>query len=792
MIEIGKRAKIQVKWKVSPYEYNEEKRNSLISIVAKKYGIKKDSVKIIPDFYLLAKDGELNVELLNNIQNPKFHLELFKEYLTINKIENCDFDFIKKIDSEINGLIDYHAYETHRQYTVKWVRWKNFLSYGQDNFFDFRNVSGLALLNGEPANQSGKTTFAIDLLHFLLFGKTDKADKQEKIFNKWLAEETEVVVEGCISINGEDYLIKRTLTRPQLKKRTASSKTTQKVEYYHFINDTDLEELEDYVENKQEENSVQTNKIIKENIGNEDDFDLIICATNSNIDELIEKKPTERGKILSRWIGLLPLEEKGLVAAERYKTEIKPYLLSNKYNIATLTDEIEAFQKNLDGLVKEVGECEKSNENYTNLINELEENKKILYQSKQSVKDNISTIDITTLNTEIERLKESGLKKKSEIESLTEQINSIDVGEFNEDEYLGWFNKKLEITNELSELRAEYKHLSNQINDLKKGEYCPTCGRKLENVDNTSKINELQARMEELVSVGKEKNTNITEIDAILEKMKIARENFNKKSQLKLSLSACEVQISNMRTALRDKLQTRNEINENLDAIKRNNDIDIRIRNCEFTLRDYYSRKEDNIRKIENYKNGIDYTSQEIKTRNEIIERLKEEESIIRNWDIYLKMVGKKGISNMVLRKSLPIINAQLVHLLTDLCDFNVEIEMKENGDVGFYIIKNGVKADISSGSGFEKTISALALRFVLGKNSVIPKMGIIVLDELFGRVASENLDNIKTLLDRVSDDYRTMIIVSHLDTIKDWCSTIITVCKDENGVSHLKTRDNK
>ena len=31
----------------------------------------------------------------------------------------------------------------------------------------------LVLLNGEPANKSGKSTFAYDLLHFLLFGKTN-------------------------------------------------------------------------------------------------------------------------------------------------------------------------------------------------------------------------------------------------------------------------------------------------------------------------------------------------------------------------------------------------------------------------------------------------------------------------------------------------------------------------------------------------------------------------------------------------------------------------------------------
>lgn len=789
MIKIGKNAKIQIKWKVSPYEYNDEKRNSLIAIAAKKYGLTKDRIKIIPDFIMLDNDCSMNIELMNNVQNPQFQLELFKEYLKVNDITNCDFEFIKKIDNEINGMMDYQVYETHRNYSVNWIRWSNFLSYGHDNFFDFNKISDLVLLNGEPANQSGKTTFAIDLLHFLLFGKTDKAATQDKIFNKWLKEDTEVVVEGCITINGEDYVIKRTLSRPQLKKRTSSSKTTQKVEYYKLVNN-ELEELEEYAENQQEESSVKTNKVIKDNIGNEDDFDLIICATSENLDDLINKKPTERGRILSRWIGLLPLEEKGIIANERYKTEIKPYLLSNKFNTETLSQEIEGFQQNLNGLEKQINELVNYNEEYTKLILNLEETKKTLYSSKKPIKENLSKVDIATLDADIERLKTNGLKKKDEIERLTQQISEINVGEFSEDAYTELYNKKLKISNELVSLRSEYKHLASQINDLTRGEYCPTCGRKFEDVDNSSKIAELREKQQQLYNQGIESNKELKEIDEMLDKMKESRANFQLKSELKIKLSACEVQISNMRNDIREKLQTRKEINENIDAIRNNNEIDVKINNCQVTLSDYYGRKEENIRRIENYKNGVEYSTQEINTRKEIIDKLHEEASIIANWEVYLKMVGKKGVSNMVLRKALPIINAQLVHLLNDICDFNVEIEMKENGDVGFFIIKDGVKSDINSASGFEKTASALALRFVLAKNSVIPKMGIVVLDELFGRVAMENLDNIKTLLDRVKGDYKSMILVSHLDTIKDWCSSVITVCKDEDGVSHLKTRD--
>ena len=41
MINVGKNAKLQFHWKVSPYDYSEEKMNEIIAKASKKYGIKK-------------------------------------------------------------------------------------------------------------------------------------------------------------------------------------------------------------------------------------------------------------------------------------------------------------------------------------------------------------------------------------------------------------------------------------------------------------------------------------------------------------------------------------------------------------------------------------------------------------------------------------------------------------------------------------------------------------------------------------------------------------------------------
>ena len=265
MLEVGKNSRITFHWKVSPYDFSKDKLNSIISKASKKYSIPKDKIRVIPDFISIDEKGSeisINKDIIQNIQDPNFQIKLFKDYLKLNNIDGYDFELIKKIDADINGKIDYQVYDKYRRYSIKWVRWDNFLSYGTDNYFDFTNLRDIVLLSGKPSNQSGKTTFAIDLLHFLLFGKTEKAEVQSKIFNKHIPEATNVVVEGCLTIDGEDYIIKRTLSRPSLDKRSEKSKVTQKVEYYKIVAGN-KEELTEYIDNQQEENIVQTNKVIK-------------------------------------------------------------------------------------------------------------------------------------------------------------------------------------------------------------------------------------------------------------------------------------------------------------------------------------------------------------------------------------------------------------------------------------------------------------------------------------------------------------------------------------------------
>ena len=782
MIDVKSKGRINVHWNVSPYDYNKEKEKSIIAKFSKKYNLPKEKIKVIPEFLMIDDEGKeisLNADVIQNVQDPQFQIKLFESYLKTKNIANYDFELIKKIDAEINGKIDYKVYDKYRRYSVKWIRWDNFLSYGTSNYFDFTNIHGLTSLSGE--NQSGKTTLSIDLIHFLLFGKTEKVATQDKIFNKHLPKETNVVVEGCINIDGTDYVIKRTLTRPAIERRSDKSKTTQRVEYYKIVGDS-KEELEEYdIENQQEENGIQTNKAIKDAIGIESDFDLIMSVTESTLDDLVNKKEADRGRLLSRWIGLLPLEEKDKLAREKFNSEVKPMLLSNRYNEETMLQEIEAFELQKKTLTEEINKLEKENKALDKEIDTLEKNKETLLASKSVIDNNILKIDITTLNKKIEDSIFNGKKKKEEIEDISKELNRIGDIEFSVEEYDTTQAELTKLTGEIAVMRERYKNTEHNIQHLKSSEICPTCGRKLDNVDNSAKIKEFTKELEKLAVDGKKKSELKTKLTAKIEQLKVDREKYNKKSNLTIKKAALEVNVEKLRAEYQEYKSTKTEYDKNSEAIDKNNAIDIQIRNNDVFIRDKRNTRDTNANLIARHETEIKNYNRQVEDRREVIKKLQEEEKLVRNWKIYLELVGKDGISKMVLRKTLPIINAKLSKLLGDVCDFDVEVAINQKNDVMFYLIKDGIYSDLSSGSGFELTASGIALRAVLSELSTIPRSSILTYDEIWGRVAKANYENMKNLIEKVAKQYDAVFLISHSDEVRDWCDCHVSVMKENN-----------
>lgn len=789
--EIGQNSKVNIKWRVLPVDYSREAEKDIIAKFARKYGIPKENVSVERVF--INEGGEEDedafaTEAAQNIQDPAFHKELYKRYFKERKIEGCDLDVIFQIDDLMNEKIDYELYEKHKKYTIKWIRWSNFMSYGPDNFIDLTTLRGLVLLSSEPANQGGKSTFCLDLFRFLLFGKVTSRENDwtlARAFNDHIPSATEVSVEGCISIDGTDYVIKRTLTRPDIKRRTEKSKVTQKISYYKLVNG-EYFDLEDDAENENGSSTTETNKAIKDAIGNERDFDLMICVNSRNLEGLISLKDAERGRLIARWIGLLPLEEKDVLAREYFNKSVSPKLLLNKYSkeeLAGDNDELEEVNKGLiENGVKWNDEHARSEKN----LQSYKDAKDALLGSRLQIDDEIANVDKHTVEEKKERIIADGKKKASEKEDNEAKYADVKDVNFDEDNYKKLVAKDKELSIEKTNLENEVRRLKGEIKKLTESEYCPTCGAKLKGVDFSASIEADKVSIEKNEGKIDEITKKLAKLSKSIEDLEENRRNYNEKIRLELIIDKNEVDIENLRSKLKECNRILKDLEKNDKAIRHNNEVDAKINIMNANIKNEEAILKDLEDKMNEARAEIKANRKIISDNKQIIETIEKEESLVRNWKVYLEMVGKNGVSKMVLRSALPLINAELKRLLAGVCDFDVEIVIDNHNDVAFNHIHDGVTKNLGGCSGFEQTVASLALRSVLSKISTFSKPSFVVFDEILGCVADENYEQTKLLYDKIVKDYDFILQITHLKAIADWHESQILIRK-ENNISKIE-----
>ena len=763
-----------------------EQEKSIIAKIAKKYNVPPAKVrftvkKVYPNGEVV-KDAALNAEMINNIKDPKFQQELFKQYIEQNGVKDYNWEEILNIDSRVNSLINYDTYEKSRRFVLRYAKWSNFLSYGKDNFFDFTKLNGLIHLKGDPANKSGKSTFAYDLIHFALFGKTrsGKADKFSEMFNNYLPDERELSVEIGITIDGENYMIRRTLTKPDPKKKTKTIGNS--VAYFRLNGDGTPEELND-ADNMQGVSTTKTTKAIKEAIGSEEDFDRIISANAKDLDELISMKDTDRGRVLSRWIGLLPLEDKEVKAKDMWaKTSIGR--LCDIYDRETLKTEIER-------LTEENHTSALTIENNNIKIKETKERKEsdskskdVLLSSKQKVDDELLNVDVTTIEARMKKVVEDGKKNNDSLAALEKEVAEIGEVEYSDNQYKSLSSKKDALTNEIAALKAEMANKKKEAQALANDEYCPTCHQKWPNKDNSKAIAKLQEEYAEDYKKGVELKAQKDEIEAAMNALEDTREKYLAKAKKEIKIGALKNNRTTLITEYNKLKKIADDYKDNKDIILKNNQIDTQVNVLKVNIETY----DKVIRSLESEsvaaQKDIDSNNETIREKETYIKRIEQEIELEKTWRLYLQMVGKDGIAKMVLRATIPKINQELDKLLCDVTDFKVEVEVTEKNDIEFWLIRDGVKTRLAGGSGLERTQAALALRVVLANMSNLSRPPFIVLDEILGSVAAENYDDMKRLYDKIVLEYDFVLHICHIDL--DWYDGNVIYVTKVNNISTI------
>ena len=757
---------VQVVWEDLPENFTQDKIKSVKYYFQKKYNT--TNVNVLTKSKIVETDTTQSIDVSVNISDKNYQLDLIKNFL-VSKDYNHMTDDVLSINNMVENKMsgDEENQSQFKKWYIRNIEFSNFLSYGENQKLDFDKLNGIVVVESDPPNFGGKTVLTVDLLMFLFFNETTKTTKAEEIFNRF-SNKDKVRVKGEITIDGEDYVIVRNIERKMSKKNEWNVKT--ELDFFKKLSDGTLL-------NFTGEQRRETESFIKNSIGTKEDFLTTILTTGSNLEDLLEAKPTSRGQVLSRFMGLEFLKRKEEVAKEIYG-DFSKQKISNIYSSEQLKNEIEIHQESILELNVQIKNNEQSLFNVNDAITK-----------GKSYRDDMLKKKHTNINHELSLLKPD--KTRVEIQEIEidkngfllkiSEIKVVEPSEFyyenKHDEVKEQYN---EVYKETIKLDTEIESITKLKSEVEGGIKCSHCGIELMNASITN------AKITELDGLIVQKNTKTTLMHVLSSKeqsfvqLKKEFDEYEKnkliKEKYELSIESCDLKIE----SLNDKIKRWEEIQ---DKIQENQKIDSLLIKADIRLDDLEIQRRTISNSITTSESSIKSLEEKIDLNKNKIETIKEEEKKDKIYKIYLEIYGKNGISKMIMKTMMPLINSELQRLMEDSCYFKLEVRINDKNEVEFIMTDNetGIEKLMTSGSGFEKTISSLALRSVLTKISSLPKPNLVVLDEVFGKIANDNLEMVYEFFTKIKDYFEKIFVISHNSIVGTWGDHVVKIKKENN-----------
>lgn len=756
---------IQVVWEDTPENFTTERIKSVKTYFETKY--KSKNVNVITKVKTDNEDSQ-SVDVAVNILDENFQKDLINQYLVNTKQDKLKDD-IFNLDQVVESKISDQKSEItpFKKWYINKIEFSNFLSFGDGQILDFGKVKGINTIESNPPNFGGKTVLSVDLLLFLFFNTTTKTNKAEEIFNRF-RDKDKVSVVGDITIDGEDYIIARSVERKMSKSGEWNVKTN--LDFFKRLSDGSLQ-------NFTGEQRRETENFIKNSIGTMDDFLMTIVTTASNLEDLIDSKPTARGQVLSRFLGLDSLKLKEETAKELYSSFSKS-MISNVYNTESLKNDITEQKESIDTNKKEIKTQE-------GLLTEVQEaiTKGIKFRDELIAKKN------TNIDEELIKLKPSEIESEIDthrrrITELTQSIKQVNVVEpkeyYHED-------KHDEVRRQVSDTNIQKAQVDIKIEGLEKlksevsgGIICNHCGIDLMNASLTQqKLAEMDSLKEEQKSY-QEKIVQLNEVEKGYVQLK---KDFDEYEKNKLIKEKFEVQLEAAQIKKNQSDDKLKKYKEYQSILEENKKIDETIIRADMKLSTLETQKSTHLTTIQSLKGKIEVSEEKIEKNNKLILHIAEEFEKEKVYKVYLEIFGKNGISKMIMKTMMPVINSELQRLLSDSAKFKLEIRINDKNEVEFIMVDNETQIEklMSSGSGYERTIASLALRAVLSKVCSLPKPNIIVFDEVFGKISNDNLEMVYEFFVKIKTYFDKILIITHNPMLSQWSDGVIKIEKTDN-----------
>ena len=740
--------------------------------------------------------GGLEIEDLRDI---KIQESLIKGYLKDYEVNEDLMNKVLDLNLKYNKIAeDNEEVSRNVNWRLRKLEFSNLFNYGEENVIDFDKLEGIVGIFGK--NYSGKSSI-IDSLLYTLFNSTSKNDR--KTVNVINQNKEEASGRAHITIGEDDYYVSRDCEK--YIKRLKGEETTEARTSTSF---TSFRSNFGEVESLNGLTRSETDKNIRKIFGTLDDF--LYSSMASQLDSLsfIKEGSTKRKEILAKFLDLEFFENKFKLAKEDAATTRGAL---KKLEDRNFSEEIEESETELSENNEKLEKTKTSINKHKEMVEKYNSEIKEIEEKIESIPAEI--IDVVRVRDELR-------DKKNQVVSLKEESLEFEKNRQKDKrdyeqivDFLKNYPKEnlYEKLKKIESIEGSMGSVNSQLNEaqqsldinekkvkLLEGIPCGTSYPKCKFIrdayvskanipENQNNIASLRAQYMELESQMSEANPKLVRMqiekynDIVEEKNKLSNNitTYDLKIEKNISVS------KNVMTEI-EKLEDKiSEYELNKDSIENLENLNKRLKTLKFDKNRSQTKLEDLNELIMDLYKKVGSQEQKVEILKQQKQSYLDLEEEFSAYDLYMRCMHPNGIAFDVIRKKLPIINDEIAKILANIVDFEVFFEDNDKRLDIFIKHSQYDPRPMEMGSGAEKTISAMAIRLALLSVSSLPKSDIFILDEPGTALDEENMQGFVDILGLIKSYFKTVLLISHLDSLKDCVDMQITIDK-KNGYASV------
>ena len=726
--------------------------------------------------------------------------ELIEEYISGYSPEDEILKKLFEMNKKYNNLaVKNEEVIRNVNWKLKKLEWDNLFNYGDSNTINFEHLSGVIGVLGK--NFSGKSSI-IDSFLYTVYNNTSKNNRK----NLNLINQNEDSCRGYVEIDIglKTYKIERTSIK--YKKKIKGK------EIYEAKTDVEFSELDNISHQTRSLNGItriETDNNIRKIFGTIEDFLLTSMASQLDSLSYLNEGSTRRKEILAKFLDLQLFDQKfkmcnedsvDLKGAIRKLSDVNYDELLKEARTALARAEAglsvkERTTQKLESNCNEINvQLEKANQEISKVPKEVTEYK----DSREKIKKCQETLVSFEKknNNKHEQLEEN----LSLLEKIEVFLKSFDIDFFNgQKDFIN--EKQTELSDMLSRIgsfETKKREIDNKIDSLKKAPCSLSLKDRCHFVKDASHalkdVRRVEIELNQLSLFQKTLNKKIHDMNPdkvskyiskyyeVLEKRSSLKENI---ADLELEIEKDKVKILQLKSISKDLSKGQHLFEENIKSIEG-------LRAFQKTKDSLESNKflvEKELNKLRKeildlYKNvgSLEQQHEELGKQKESFLSLQEEYTTA---DLFLKCMHPNGISYDIIKRRLPLINSEISKILTNIVEFEIFFENEESKlDISIKHPSHDPRP-IELGSGAEKTIAAMAIRLALLNVSTLPKGDVFILDEPGTALDAENMEGFVRILEMIKSQFKTVLLISHLDSLKDIVDQQIAIEKN-NGRAYV------